>query len=113
MLKSLACLLVLASLSTGCGGEQGSQRAGGTPAGTAQGGGTALTGAGATFPAPLYTKWFDAYARETGVRINYQSIGSGGGIRQSGQELGIRQAVDGPIGGRRRRRDPVGESDHT
>lgn len=41
-----------------------------------------LTGAGATFPAPLYTKWFDSYAKETGVRINYQSIGSGGGIRQ-------------------------------
>ncbi|MFL5401276.1 MAG: phosphate ABC transporter substrate-binding protein PstS [Gemmatimonadales bacterium] len=45
-------------------------------------GSAALTGAGATFPAPLYTKWFDSYARETGVRINYQSIGSGGGIRQ-------------------------------
>jgi phosphate transport system substrate-binding protein len=41
-----------------------------------------LTGAGATFPAPIYTKWFDVYAKQTGVRINYQSIGSGGGIRQ-------------------------------
>ena len=45
-------------------------------------GGAALTGAGATFPNPIYTKWFDAYNQETGVRINYQSIGSGGGIRQ-------------------------------
>ncbi len=44
--------------------------------------GAALTGAGATFPNPIYTKWFDAYAQQTGVRINYQSIGSGGGIRQ-------------------------------
>jgi phosphate transport system substrate-binding protein len=42
----------------------------------------ALTGAGATFPNPIYTKWFDAYHKQTGVRINYQSIGSGGGIRQ-------------------------------
>ncbi len=42
----------------------------------------ALTGAGATFPYPLYSKWVDEYERETGVRINYQSIGSGGGIRQ-------------------------------
>jgi phosphate transport system substrate-binding protein len=42
----------------------------------------ALTGAGATFPNPIYTKWFDAYYKATGVRINYQSIGSGGGIRQ-------------------------------
>jgi phosphate transport system substrate-binding protein len=48
----------------------------------AAGGGGALTGAGATFPNPIYTKWFDAYNKETGVRINYQSIGSGGGIRQ-------------------------------
>ena len=43
---------------------------------------SALTGAGATFPNPIYSKWFDAYNKQTGVRINYQSIGSGGGIRQ-------------------------------
>jgi phosphate transport system substrate-binding protein len=43
---------------------------------------TALTGAGATFPAPLYTRWFDEYANLCGVRVNYQAIGSGGGIRQ-------------------------------
>jgi phosphate transport system substrate-binding protein len=49
-----------------------------TPAAT----GAGLTGAGATFPNPIYTKWFDAYNKKTGVRINYQSIGSGGGIRQ-------------------------------
>jgi len=41
-----------------------------------------LTGAGATFPQPLYQKWFDEYATKTGVKINYQAIGSGGGIRQ-------------------------------
>jgi phosphate transport system substrate-binding protein len=41
-----------------------------------------LTGAGATFPNPIYTKWFDAYHQKTGIQINYQSIGSGGGIRQ-------------------------------
>lgn len=41
-----------------------------------------LTGAGATFPYPLYSKWFDAYGAATGVRINYQSIGSGAGIQQ-------------------------------
>ncbi len=43
---------------------------------------TSLTGAGATFPYPLYSKWFDVYEKQTGVRINYQSIGSGAGIRQ-------------------------------
>ncbi len=40
-----------------------------------------LTGAGATFPAPLYTKWFSEYEKLTGVKVNYQSIGSGGGIK--------------------------------
>ena len=41
-----------------------------------------LTGAGATFPYPLYSKWFDMYHQKTSVQINYQSIGSGGGIQQ-------------------------------
>jgi phosphate transport system substrate-binding protein len=41
-----------------------------------------LNGAGATFPYPLYSKWFDVYRKETGVQVNYQSIGSGGGIQQ-------------------------------
>jgi phosphate transport system substrate-binding protein len=41
-----------------------------------------LTGAGATFPYPIYSKWFDMYHSATGVKINYQSIGSGGGIQQ-------------------------------
>jgi phosphate transport system substrate-binding protein len=41
-----------------------------------------ITGAGASFPAPVYAKWADAYQKATGNRINYQSIGSGGGIKQ-------------------------------
>ena len=41
-----------------------------------------ITGAGATFPYPLYAKWADAYKKSTGVGLNYQSIGSGGGIKQ-------------------------------
>ena len=59
-------------------------------AGCSSGGGPAkkplsnitLTGAGATFPYPIYSKWFDMYRESTGVQINYQSIGSGGGIQQ-------------------------------
>ena len=39
-----------------------------------------LTGAGATFPYPIYSKWAEAYKAETGIGLNYQSIGSGGGI---------------------------------
>ncbi len=44
--------------------------------------GTTISGAGATFPYPLYAKWAEAYEAETGVKVNYQSIGSGGGIKQ-------------------------------
>ena len=41
-----------------------------------------ISGAGATFPYPIYAKWADAYKKSTGVGLNYQSIGSGGGIKQ-------------------------------
>jgi len=44
--------------------------------------GALINGAGATFPSPLYSKWSYEYARETGAKLNYQSIGSGGGIKQ-------------------------------
>src|SRR5216683_2205929 len=41
-----------------------------------------ITGAGATFPYPIYAKWAEAYKAKTGIGMNYQSIGSGGGIAQ-------------------------------
>src|SRR5215831_7467746 len=41
-----------------------------------------ISGAGATFPYPIYAKWAEAYAAKTGLKMNYQSIGSGGGIAQ-------------------------------
>jgi phosphate transport system substrate-binding protein len=44
--------------------------------------GADISGAGATFPYPIYSKWADAYKKETGIGLNYQSIGSGGGIKQ-------------------------------
>jgi phosphate transport system substrate-binding protein len=56
-----------------------------------------LTGAGATFPNPIYTKWFDAYNKKSGVQINYQSIGSGGGIRQFTEGTVDFGATDGPM----------------
>ena len=58
---------------------------------------TSLTGAGATFPNPIYTKWFDAYNKKTGVQVNYQSIGSGGGIRQFTEGTVDFGATDGPM----------------
>jgi phosphate transport system substrate-binding protein len=56
-----------------------------------------LTGAGATFPYPIYSKWFSDYANSTGVKINYQSIGSGGGIRQLSEQTVDFGASDGPM----------------
>lgn len=56
-----------------------------------------LTGAGATFPFPLYSKWSQVYDAERGVRINYQSIGSGGGIRQFIAKTVDFGATDGPM----------------
>ncbi len=57
-----------------------------------------LTGAGATFPYPMYSKWFSEYAAaHSGVEINYQSIGSGGGIRQVTAGLVDFGASDGPM----------------
>ena len=41
-----------------------------------------VNGAGATFPAPLYSKWADTYNKETNIKVNYQSVGSGAGLRQ-------------------------------
>src|SRR6266545_1888670 len=64
------------------------------PAGAAA---QSLTGAGATFPNPIYTKWFDAYNKKTGVQINYQSIGSGGGIKQYTEGTVDFGASDGPM----------------
>ncbi|HJQ09733.1 MAG TPA: phosphate ABC transporter substrate-binding protein PstS [Gemmatimonadaceae bacterium] len=56
-----------------------------------------LTGAGATFPYPIYSKWFAEYAQTTGVKINYQSIGSGGGIRQLSEQTVDFGASDSPM----------------
>jgi phosphate transport system substrate-binding protein len=57
----------------------------------------ALNGAGATFPYPIYSKWFSDYATSTGVKINYQSIGSGGGIKQLSEGTVDFGATDGPM----------------
>ena len=95
-------LVSSAALLAACGGDRGAPAASDTTAGTAAAtpaasGGATLTGAGATFPNPIYTKWFDAYAKQTGVRINYQSIGSGGGIRQFTEGTVDFGATDGPM----------------
>jgi phosphate transport system substrate-binding protein len=57
-----------------------------------------INGAGATFPYPIYSKWFDVYAKENpGMHFNYQSIGSGGGIRMFGARTVDFGASDAPL----------------
>src|ERR1700691_3214102 len=64
----------------------------------AQGGTVLLNAAGATFPYPIYSKWFDTYHNEhSNIQINYQSIGSGGGIRQVQAGTVDFGATDGPM----------------
>lgn len=58
-----------------------------------------ITGAGATFPYPIYAKWAEVYKRETGIGLNYQSIGSSGGIRQINNKTVAFGASDAPVKG--------------
>jgi len=59
---------------------------------------TTITGAGATFPYPIYSRWFDEYTKRTPqVQFSYQSIGSGGGIRQLTDEFVFFGATDAPM----------------
>ena len=60
---------------------------------------TMITGAGATFPYPIYAKWAEAYKKETGIGLNYQSIGSSGGIRQINGGTVAFGATDAPVKG--------------
>jgi phosphate transport system substrate-binding protein len=70
----LAVMLLLTLILTACSTS--------TPTSTTPTQAKSLNGAGATFPQPLYTKWFSVYASLTGVEINYQGVGSGAGINQ-------------------------------
>ena len=74
-IRTILAAALAAAAFAGCSGS-------GTEGGKSASSQVALTGAGATFPYPIYSKWFDAYHESTGVQINYQSIGSGGGIQQ-------------------------------
>ena len=73
--------------------------AGALAAATVPAAATEISGAGATFPYPVYAKWADAYKKETGVGLNYQSIGSGGGIKQIEAKTVTFGASDAPLKG--------------
>jgi phosphate transport system substrate-binding protein len=89
--------MAIASLAAiGCSADKSGKSDNAAPA-SASGGSVDLTGAGATFPYPIYSKWFADYAAKTGVKINYQSIGSGGGIRQLSEGTVDFGASDSPM----------------
>ena len=90
---------VLLATATACGGETKAANDSGAAATPAVGvpSTAALTGAGSTFATPLYTKWRAEYAKSHGVQINYQSIGSGAGIRQISEQTVDFGATDGPM----------------
>ncbi len=85
---------------SGCGGREQTAQNGdsGTTAATgAPSSGIELTGAGATFPYPIYSKWFDAYKMAKGTAVNYQSVGSGAGIKQLKAKTVDFGASDAPL----------------
>ena len=85
---------LLALALTACGGGTSQPEAGQPPAGAT----IQINGAGATFPNPIYSKWFSEYNKlHPEVQINYQSIGSGGGIRQVTAQTVFFGATDGPM----------------
>jgi len=96
-----ACAALM--LTAGCPSGNDAGPTGNPTAANPRGGGDSagvltLTAAGATFPYPLYSKWFDAYHQaNAGVRINYQSIGSGGGIQQLKNKTVDFGASDAPL----------------
>jgi phosphate transport system substrate-binding protein len=90
-------LIVPVFLAFACAKSDGSNSGTASSTSSASGQSVDLTGAGATFPYPIYSKWFSDYAQKTGVKINYQSIGSGGGIRQLSEETVDFGASDSPM----------------
>jgi phosphate transport system substrate-binding protein len=91
-------LAVVALAAWACGSND--SKAGGDtthPAAASTTSGADLTGAGATFPGPIYSKWFSDYATKAGVKVNYQAIGSGGGIKQLQEQTVDFGASDAPM----------------
>ncbi|HET7434235.1 MAG TPA: phosphate ABC transporter substrate-binding protein PstS [Thermoanaerobaculia bacterium] len=94
-MKKTIIVMILAAALAACGGSEKPVTAN---APQTSGGALTINGAGATFPYPIYSKWFAEYAKaHPNVQINYQSIGSGGGIRQLTAKTVFFGATDGPM----------------
>lgn len=93
-----AAILLAGSLLTGCNNKSGDTGTS-TPGGNAPGhaAGNAIQGAGATFPKPIYEKWFASYDQQTKTQVNYQAIGSGGGYNALKEKTVDFAASDAPL----------------
>jgi len=99
--KLICAAITATALAVACGGgsdagKDTTKSASATPASSGAGGAD-LTGAGASFPYPIYAKWFADYAAKTGVKINYANLGSGAGIRQLSEQTVDFGASDAPM----------------
>ncbi|HEV8365216.1 MAG TPA: phosphate ABC transporter substrate-binding protein PstS [Gemmatimonadaceae bacterium] len=92
-MRRISALFTLVALAACSQREAGSKDS----SASASSGAVDLTGAGATFPYPIYAKWFSVYDSVAGVKINYQSVGSGGGIRQLQEQTVDFGASDAPM----------------
>ena len=95
----LAALMAAAVVTAACGGQSsGPAQQTSATGGSVPSGGLQINGAGATFPSPIYSKWFSEYNKlHPDVRINYQPIGSGGGVRQLANRTVFFGASDMPM----------------
>src|SRR5262245_59301941 len=91
-------IALTAAVAAGCGGGNTEPVTANNSSASGTSQGLQINGAGATFPYPIYSKWFSEYnTLHPNVRINYQSIGSGGGIQQVSNQTVFFGATDGPM----------------
>ncbi|HKJ32696.1 MAG TPA: phosphate ABC transporter substrate-binding protein PstS [Balneolales bacterium] len=111
-LTSLFFAIAVALTFTACGGGKKSNNKAQSAANTSKmeksaGGAQHIMGAGSTFAYPIYTKMFDAYNKKTGIQVNYQGIGSGGGIRQLESKIIDFGGSDAPLSDKEEKKAPA------
>jgi phosphate transport system substrate-binding protein len=91
------CMAALAGCSSSKSGSRADSGHPANAAAAAASSGVGLTGAGSSFAYPIYSAWANTYAQKTGVKVNYQSVGSGAGIKQLSEQIVDFGASDGPM----------------
>ena len=96
-MRTFLLAITAAIILTSCGNGQKNDNKDGAGTKTNESSGIEILGAGSTFVYPLYSKMFDAYHEKNGTKVNYQSIGSGGGIKQIQERTVDFGATDAPM----------------